>query len=241
MEGRRGVELFLLRGNVMKRLMTVLFLTILWSLSAQEIKVLKIEGKVKYKESSAGEWLDVKEGQLLKTGFLIYTGFDSRAILQTPGAKIEVKELSQTTIEALLATEESVITDIHLKYGQIKADVQSSENSKTIFNVRSANSTASVRGTIFTFGDDRLFVEDGFVTLSNDYGEEVLARKDDRAYSPSFSTIATPYQHRFERYYVNFNPLGLSSGERRLRRFLGTRSGGVIYKAKVIINIKVIL
>lgn len=213
----------------------------LWSLSAQEIKVLSTVGKVKYKESSEAAWLEVQEGQLLKPGFFIYTGFDSRAILETPGAKIEVKELSQTTISALLATEESVVTDIYLKYGQIKADVKSSENSKTIFNVRSANSTASVRGTIFTFGDDRLFVEQGVVTLSNDFGETVLVRREDKAYSPPFSTIATPYQDRFDRYYVNFNPLGLSSSERALKRFLNTRSGGVIYKAKVIIKIKFIL
>lgn len=226
---------------MLKRFTILFLLLFIWSLSAQEIKVLTIEGKVKYKESSEGAWIDLKIGQLLKPGYLIYTGFDSRAILETPGAKIEVKELSQTTISALLATEESVVTDIYLKYGQIKADVKSSENSKTIFNVRSANSTASVRGTIFTFGDDRLFVEEGAVTLSNDYGETILARREDRAYSPSFSTISTPYQHRFEKYYVNFSPLGLSSGERVLRRFLSIRSGGFIYKAKVIIKIKFVL
>lgn len=226
---------------MLKRFTILFMLIFIWSLCAQEIKVLTIEGKVKYKENSDGAWIDVKIGQLLKPGYLIYTGFDSRAILETPGAKIEVKELSQTTISALLATEESVVTDIYLKYGQIKADVKSSEDSKTIFNVRSANSTASVRGTIFTFGDDRLFVEEGAVTLSNDYGETILARRDDRAYSPSFNTIATPYQHRFEQYYINFSPLGLSSGERVLRRFLAIRGGGFIYKAKVIIKIKFVL
>lgn len=226
----------------MLKKLTLLYLILLLStLSAQEIRVLTIEGKVKYKESSEGGWLDMKVGQLLQTGYFIYTGFESRAILETPGAKIEVKELSQTTISALLATEESVVTDIYLKYGQIKADVKSSENSKTIFNVRSANSTASVRGTIFTFGDDRLFVEDGVVTLTNNYGERVMVRKNDRAYSPAYSTIGSPHRERFEKYYVNFNPLGLSSGERELKKLLSIRGGGVSYKAKVIIKIKLIL
>lgn len=223
---------------MVKRLLILILIFSFYSLFSSEINVISIFGQVKYKESSEGSWKELKVGQSLKPGYLIYTGFDSRAILETVNAKIEVKPLSQTTISSLLATEDSVVTDIYLKYGQIKADVESSKDSKTLFNVRSANSTASVRGTIFLFGEDRLFVEDGVVTLTNNYGETIMVRRDEMANSPLFSTITTPHQDRYERYFVHFQPLGLSGSERTLRKLLGSGRGRTIFRAKVVIKIK---
>src|SRR4030043_1960722 len=138
-----------------------------YTLNAQ-ITVKSITGFVQFKKNISSEWIIPKVGDKLEPGYIIYTGFKSTAVIQTPNAVIEVKPLSQITISSLLVSQDKVSTDIYLKYGKVKAEVNINKQTQTLFKVRSANSTASVRGTKFLFGDKELFVDAGTVYLLSD-------------------------------------------------------------------------
>ena len=137
-----------------KYITAVLFFISALYLSGESIRLISTSGIVQVRTSQTGNWLKAVQGQNLKTGYFIYTGFNSTAVIQTDNAKIEVKALSQASVSTLVATKENIETDIYLKYGKVKAEVEKSDDVRTVFKVRSTNSTASVRGTIFTFGEN---------------------------------------------------------------------------------------
>lgn len=209
----------------------------------EKIIISSFNGLVQVKKDTALNWQNVSKGQQLDIDTYIYTGFNSYALLQTHNAKIEVKPLSQVKVASLIAVKENVATDLYLKYGKVKANVETSKDVKTIFQVRSANSTASVRGTIFTFGEDMLYVEEGTVLLKSKHGDFALVQKNEKAYSPFMGMIENPYSYLFDQYYVNVNPIGLTDAEAGLSGDVIDNFGGGrrrFFQSKIIIIIEVI-
>jgi hypothetical protein len=236
-----GAEYFLLVGVFMKKVIILLFILCfsLFALCAEQISLVSTTGVVQIKMKENGDWIKASAGQKLETGYFIYTGFNSTAVIQAANAKIEVKSLSQVSIASLISTKNNVTTDVYLKYGKIKANVIKNEEVKTNFKVRSANSTASVRGTIFTFGENTLFVENGTVELINDYLNSLLVQQGESAYVGDLNIIDSPFKGKLKDYFVDVRPVGLSDTETDSPR--GTengRRGSTI--ANVIIKIEVI-
>ena len=91
----------------MKKALILLFLLISFSLSAN-ISLVSMKGYVQIRENEKADWRIPTTGQKLKPGFIIYTGFNSSAIIQSKNAKIEVKPLSQISIASLLVTKDKV-------------------------------------------------------------------------------------------------------------------------------------
>ena len=184
-----------------------------------------------------------KSCQKISIGNFIFTGFNSTAILQTIKAKIEVKPLTQVSVSTLVQDNSNIITDVQLKYGKVTATVDKKEDKTVLFKVRSANSTASVRGTQFTLSDDELYVAEGTVHLiNNKIGNSLLVQKNERVYIPNLDVIKDPYKVRVDDYYVAPTPIGLSDTEISNKdRTSFTRSGGISQsKAQVIITITII-
>ncbi|MCG8569668.1 MAG: FecR family protein [Spirochaetes bacterium] len=221
----------------MKKIFFFLLFVLSFSLFSEQISLISVTGTVQIKDSVQQSWKNAKQGQVLSPGAIIFTGFNSSAIIQFSNSKVEVQPLSQASVASLIETSDKITTDIYLKYGKVKANVTSTENIKTIFKVRSANSTASVRGTIFTFGDDALFVEDGTVLLTSLFGGSSMVQKGEEAFAPFMGEIETPYDTRLKDYYVNTNPIGLSEAESS--DALGKSSEGGYKKATIIITIKI--
>jgi hypothetical protein len=221
-----------------KTLLIIPFLISGFNLFSQDITITAINGIVQVKKSENADWQTASAGQVLQIGNFIFTGFNSTAVLKTINAEIEVKPLSQMSIASLIKNNENVETDIYLKYGKPKATVSKSEEVKTIFKVRSANSTASVRGTVFTFGDDELVVEEGTVYLLNDNDYGILVQGNEKADSSKLSTAKSPPQRKVEDHVVTVKPIGIADIERLPGITVKDRiqMSGV---SKVIITIKV--
>lgn len=220
-----------------KSILFLLCLLITISLSA-EISLESYQGYVQIKASEKSAWLSPKSGQKLQPGFIIYTGFNSSAIIRTDDSKIEVKPLTQMSISALLKTKNKISTEVYLKYGKVKANVSSPQEVQTIFKVRSANSTASVRGTIFYFGNDTLIVEDGIVQLLSDDGFSMLLMDGDKAYAPKMDFIVSPVEQKEGEAFVSILPIGMSDLEMgNMDGFGDSKTGG---QAKVVIKINIV-
>jgi hypothetical protein len=225
----------------MKKGLFIFFvLSLCFYVNPQDISLYSVTGLVKIKaDENAANWTVAKAGQKLALGNLVFTGLDSTAIIQTVNAKIEVKALSQASVKSLVETKDNIVTDVYVKYGKIKANVDKNKEVKTLFKVRSANSTASVRGTIFTFGESTLFVEDGTVQLVNDYENSALVQKGERADIINLDVIKAPNRTRDDDYYVNPLPTGVSDLEAGGGSYNRTRLGRITSKAVVIIKIVV--
>jgi hypothetical protein len=211
--------------------------------SAEDISLLSISGVVQFKETENAKWVKASVGQKLSAGFFIYTGFDSNAVIQTPNAKIEVKPLSQVSIASLIADKKNIVTDVYLKYGKVKANIEKNAEVKTLFKVRSANSTASVRGTYFGFGNDEATVENGVVNLTNANGSSVLVQVGENASAGFMQPLGTPAKNKELGSSVNFLPLGISGAEFGNIKDIGgnnSSSNIIISKTEVIIRIVVV-
>ena len=215
------------------------FLTLLFfiqmTLFFGQIKLVSLSGYVQLKYDEKSNWITPKAGDLLKTGYIIYTGFNSSAVIQINNSKIDVKPVTQISIAGLLSANNKEQTDLSLKYGNIKAEVNKNKETQIVFKVRSANSTASVRGTSFIFGDDELFVEKGTVQFLSDYGFDTLVQAGEKANVSKLSMSTTPMQNITSNASVNGNPSGYSDGESD-----GTQGGQERLPAKVLIKINVV-
>ncbi|MBN2544220.1 MAG: FecR domain-containing protein [Spirochaetes bacterium] len=221
----------------MKKIIIILLIIfITYTLNAQ-ITIKSIIGFVQFKKDINSEWIIPKVGDKLQPGYIIYTGFKSTAVIQTPNAVIEVKPLSQITISSLLVSQDKISTDIYLKYGKVRAEVNVNKQTQTLFKVRSANSTASVRGTIFEFGDKELLVDEGTVYLLSDSNFSALVEKNETAVISTFGDITSPADNKVVSAAVNTNPLGTSQGEGDFSDVLGINS--IKSEAKIIIRIYV--
>jgi len=108
----------------------------------------EINGKVDIKRVG-GNWSSVKVGDVLSAGDSISTGFDGKAVLVLGNTSVlVVNALTRLTIAELVEKEGTVTTDLFLNVGNIRTEVHSSDTVSNDFQVRNANSTASVRGTV---------------------------------------------------------------------------------------------
>ena len=193
----------------------VLFLIVFLGLNifCLDVKLISMSGTVQVKENEKAQWVLAKEGQILESGFYIYTGLKSLAIIEQGKTKIEIKPLTQATISSILQSGDTIATDVLLKYGKIKATVEKVENAKTMFKVRSANSTASVRGTVFVFGEDTLEVERGTVFFIGDNQNSTLVQSGEKSLYYNFDVISSPFVESGNQYYIDALPFGLTDTE----------------------------
>lgn len=217
-------------------LLLVLFCLVSIHLINPQIIVKSIEGFAQYKKTSTSEWIPLKVEDKLENGYIIYTGFKSNVTIQTPTSIIEVKPLTQMTVESIISTNEKISTDLYLKYGKIKAVVNPNKQTQTLFKVRSANSTASVRGTSFVFGENQLFVEDGTVLFLTDSNFSLLVQKDEASFIDNFGNIVTPFQNKIYSSTVSTMALGTTSEEENI---YDSQSKNETKTGNIIVNIKV--
>ncbi len=178
------------------------------------ITIQSVTGVVQVKLKEDSNWIDAKENMALNSGSIINTGFKSSVIIKVNGSLLEVKQVTQISVASLIESN-NTITDIDLKYGKIKAVVEpAATDVKTNFKVRSANSTASVRGTIFYYGDSYLYVEKGTVFFESKNGDYLFVQGDEEAVIKKFKNIQDPFANKNVSYNINTNPTGLSNEER---------------------------
>jgi len=155
----------------------------LFSISAV---VEEIKGKVELK-APGGSWQSAERGMELGKGTTISTGFNSEAEIAIGGSILKVSALTRMDLEELIEREGTIDTSLNLKVGKVKADVRSTEGMRNNFRVRSPQSTAAVRGTIFEYDGYTLTVEQGSVALSNNLGQIRAVSGGERSKTDGFS------------------------------------------------------
>ena len=136
--------------------------------AALEGQVVTVNGKVEIQDAG-GAWKALKAGDPLTAGSMISTGFKSEATVKLGASILTIKPLTRLTLTQLVEKEDTVKTELYLEVGNVKAEVNSLNNKKNGFTVKSPVATASVRGTIFELGDD-LVVTRGKVLLETPIG-----------------------------------------------------------------------
>ncbi|MDZ7794103.1 MAG: FecR domain-containing protein [Spirochaetia bacterium] len=128
------------------------------------------KGKVELK-AIGGSWRKAEVGMEIGLGTTVSTGFNANAKIAIGDTVLEVKPLTRMELEELIEKEGTIDTELNLKVGKIKANVRSSAGLQNNFKLRSAQSTAAVRGTVFVYDGYTLSVEQGRVSLSNKLGQ----------------------------------------------------------------------
>ncbi|TVQ37303.1 MAG: hypothetical protein EA384_12550 [Spirochaetaceae bacterium] len=153
----------------------------------QSATVRQVHGKVEYRDSAAAAWRTAAVGDQLPLGATISTGFGARATLEFGYTTLVVEALSRLTLEDLVERAGSVDTDLRLNVGRVRAEVRDAAGLEQNFRLRSAQATASVRGTEFIFDGVNVQVISGIVTVFNRFnqsstvggGEKTSAPEDD--------------------------------------------------------------
>ncbi len=140
---------------------------------AEPLAIVKeLTGKVEVKPL-LGDWEAATLGMEMPQGASISTGFGSHALLELGDSSLLVKPLTRMKLEELLQQGDLQKTSLYLRVGRVKATVKTAEGLKQEFKVKSPLSTASVRGTEFSFDGMSLVVDSGLVMLSNPLSHSV--------------------------------------------------------------------
>jgi len=132
-------------------------------------QVVTVNGKVEFQDAS-GSWKGLKAGDPITSGTMISTGFKSEATVKLGASILTIKPLTRMTLTQLVEKEDTVDTELYLEVGNVKAEVNSLNNKKNGFTVKSPVATASVRGTVFEIGEE-LVVLQGSVTFVTPIGQ----------------------------------------------------------------------
>jgi hypothetical protein len=157
----------------MKRFALVLLLIALATLPAVAQITAVVEdttGKVEIRLPGSS-WQNARAGMQVPTGATISTGFNSEAVLAIGDSVLTVDALTRMALDELIQSEGLVKSSMNLNVGRVSANVQTAEGLNSDFQVKSPLSTASVRGTIFTFNGNTIEVNEGVVTITNSLGQ----------------------------------------------------------------------
>jgi len=154
----------------------ILFITALFLTSVciygQQVVVREASGRVEY-QIPGQSWRPAEKGIEIPVSATISTGFQSRAVLESPRSTIVVQPLTRLTIDELQSSSSGSQTSLSLRTGRISAVVKKNEAAPTRFQVKSPIATAAVRGTEFSFNGYQLVVESGLVAFSSDSGRVI--------------------------------------------------------------------
>lgn len=119
---------------------------------ALDAVVVSSTGKVEVQNGA--QWVPVKEGDVLKKGSVVQTGFKSELVLKVKESNMKISQLTRMVIENLSAGSDKDDTRIFIDTGSVRSEVNRSGARKVGFTVRSPVATASVRGTIVNLSNE---------------------------------------------------------------------------------------
>lgn len=136
-------------------------------LAAQNATVTGFSGKVEYRLGT-GAWQSVSNGLEIPLNATISTGFGASATLDIAGSSIQVAQLTRLTVEELADDGSTVSTGVFVPVGRVRATVTTPANRSTDFQLRTAQSTAAVRGTEFETNGWQMSVSEGIVEFATE-------------------------------------------------------------------------
>jgi hypothetical protein len=153
------------------------------SITAQEARFAELNGTVEFKNAGTGEWQPAAVGGLIGKDTIISTGIKSDAVISLGGSTVTISPVTMLTLEELIQRDGTEEATFYLRTGRIRADVTPPSGLRAEFTVRSPTTTASVRGTSFSFNGRRLSVHSGRVAFANTSGQKVYVNGNQRSYA----------------------------------------------------------
>ncbi len=150
----------------MKKLLCVLLcvFTVVSAFAEVTVVLKDLRGKVEVKPLGKN-WVPASEGMKVDMLATISTGFDSSVTLVIDKNQVRLEPLTRLTVDKILEKAGSLSTSLHLRVGNVSANVKSSAGVSQTFKVTSPQSTASVRGTAFDFDGLVVIVREGIVQV----------------------------------------------------------------------------
>jgi hypothetical protein len=139
-----------------------------------------------------GQWAPASLGMVLEKNASISTGFKSSAVLGLGNSTITVRPLTRLTLEELINNQGDETVRLSLRTGRVRAEVAPPAGGKTNFTIRSAQATASVRGTEFEFEKDSIYVTSGNVVFGDQGGTEVTVRAGESSSASEGGGVSVP-------------------------------------------------
>ena len=139
------------------------------AVSALDGEIVAVSGKVEYNDGS-GVWKPAKTGGIISAGSIISTGFKSEATVKLGTSILSIRPLTRMTLRQLVERDDVVDTEVYLDVGKVKAEVNSLNNKKNGFSVKTPVATASVRGTVYEVSDREVRVLSGNVVCTTRRG-----------------------------------------------------------------------
>ena len=175
-------------------------------LAALDGSVVTVNGKVEFQDAS-GAWKALKAGDALIAGTMISTGFKSEATVKLGASILTIKPLTRMTLTQLVEKEDTVDTELYLEVGNVKAEVNSLNNKKNGFTVKSPVATASVRGTVFEIGE-KLVILQGSVQFATPLGQTRTgnAGQELKLFGDSVASPVVAMQEKMEKIVLSSTP-----------------------------------
>lgn len=160
----------------MKRTILVLVLIFMFvgaGLFAQSGTIRELTGSVELKHAGARDFSDANVGDRLNQDTIISTGFRSTALVQVGSTVITVRPLTRLTLTEISAAAGEETINVSLQTGRVRVEVSPPAGTRANMSISSPNSTASVRGTSFSFDGRNVSVSEGTVSFQGNRGLQV--------------------------------------------------------------------
>lgn len=170
-------------------------------------EVMATSGKVEFQDQNGG-WKALKKGDAINEGTMVSTGFKSEATVKLGESVLTIRPLTRMTLTQLVEKEDTVNTELYLEVGSVKAEVNSLNNKKNGFKVKSPVATASVRGTVFEMGEELVIVR-GAVEYRTPVGQARTGTEGQKLEIVSASSVTSPVaalQEKMEPIVISSTP-----------------------------------
>jgi hypothetical protein len=122
-----------------------ILITIVYTDSYAEIKVVKIKGQAAFR--TTGSWVPLQAGAILPIGAKISTGPKTSVEINIDKHTVTIGSLSFVKVYHNEIKKDEITTKLGLRRGTIKARVFRTKEIKTTFTISTPVATSSVRGT----------------------------------------------------------------------------------------------
>ena len=181
----------------MKKLLfvTIFVLTGLY-VSAQDAFIDQLTGTVEIKHPKETSFKTASKGDKLFKDTIISTSFKSYAIIKIGGTTITVRPLTSLTLAEIQKSEETETLNVNLQSGRVRVEVKPAAGTKNLTTVSSPSSTASVRGTVFEFDTNNLYVKEGTVSFVGSNGQNVYVSAGGSSQVDHTGQVSAPRDER---------------------------------------------
>ncbi|TVQ40745.1 MAG: hypothetical protein EA384_02000 [Spirochaetaceae bacterium] len=186
------------------------------SAAADLVTVIAAAGRVETRLPQQ-RWRPVTAGDEVSLGADISTGFGSHVTLDAGGNRVHVAPLTRVTVESLVREARHTTTELNLRIGRVSAEVRTAEGLSQEFRLRSTQSTASVRGTRFTYDGATLIVDEGRVELSNRLEQRRTVTGGQQSRTEEYAPPVRGDEMLLSRTRITADPVDADGGSTRIR------------------------